>query len=51
MSRGCKVAGHQTLRMIRPWPNVLAQNLASMTEVADFFMRTLILTASSFEAL
>ena len=37
--------------VLEPGPNVLAHTLAGMAEAADFFLRPLTLTASSFEAL
>ena len=51
--KGCKVTGHQTLRMISPWA---FSNLADWFEwgrgrLADFFLRPPTLTASNFEAL
>ena len=36
---------------LEPGPNACAQNLGGMAEAADFFLRTLTLTASNFAAL
>ena len=54
-SKGCKVTGHQTMRVIPPryhsnLGRALAHTLGGMAEAADFFLRTPTLTASNFVA-